>query len=65
MKPLDRILETAKAAPRHIVLAEGEDPRVVEMYGKINTQASLWMLVSGFAALFARARLRFLLRLPG
>jgi phosphate acetyltransferase len=30
MKPLDRILETAKSAPRHIVLAEGEDPRVVE-----------------------------------
>ena len=30
MKPLDRILETAKAAPRHIVLAEGEDPRIVE-----------------------------------
>jgi len=30
MKPLDRILEAAKAAPRHIVLAEGEDPRIVE-----------------------------------
>ncbi len=30
MKPLDRILEAAKAAPRHIVLAEGEDSRVVE-----------------------------------
>lgn len=30
MKPLDRILDAAKAAPRHIVLAEGEDPRVVE-----------------------------------
>ena len=30
MKPLDRIIETAKAAPRHIVLAEGEDPRIVE-----------------------------------
>lgn len=30
MKPLDRILETAKAAPRHIVLAEGEDPRIAE-----------------------------------
>lgn len=30
MKPLDRILETAKAAPRRIVLAEGEDPRIVE-----------------------------------
>lgn len=30
MKPLDRILEAAKAAPRHIVLAEGEDARVVE-----------------------------------
>lgn len=30
MKPLDRILEAAKAAPRRIVLAEGEDPRIVE-----------------------------------
>jgi phosphate acetyltransferase len=30
MKPLDRILEAAKAVPRHIVLAEGEDPRIVE-----------------------------------
>lgn len=30
MKPLDRILETAKASPRRIVLAEGEDPRIVE-----------------------------------
>lgn len=30
MKPLDRIREAAKAAPRRIVLAEGEDPRVVE-----------------------------------
>jgi phosphate acetyltransferase len=30
MKPLDRILETAKAGPRRIVLAEGEDPRIVE-----------------------------------
>ncbi|MCV9999769.1 phosphate acetyltransferase [Pararhizobium sp. YC-54] len=30
MKPLDHILEAARLAPRHIVLAEGEDPRVVE-----------------------------------
>ena len=30
MKPLDHILQAAKAAPRRIVLAEGEDPRVVE-----------------------------------
>lgn len=30
MKPLDRILQAAKAAPRRIVLAEGEDPRIVE-----------------------------------
>ncbi|MCR6497651.1 phosphate acetyltransferase [Shinella sp. CPCC 101442] len=30
MKPLDRILEAAKAAPRHIVLPEGEDARIVE-----------------------------------
>lgn len=30
MEQLDRILETAKSAPRHIVLAEGEDPRIVQ-----------------------------------
>ncbi|MGF7008551.1 phosphate acetyltransferase [Aminobacter sp. BE322] len=30
MKPLERILFSAKAAPRRIVLPEGEDPRVVE-----------------------------------
>jgi phosphate acetyltransferase len=30
MKPLDHILQAAKAAPRRIVLAEGEDPRIVE-----------------------------------
>ncbi|PRD55573.1 phosphate acetyltransferase [Phyllobacterium myrsinacearum] len=30
MKPLERILLAAKTAPRHIVLSEGEDPRVIE-----------------------------------
>jgi phosphate acetyltransferase len=30
MKPLDRIIETARQAPKRIVLAEGEDPRIVE-----------------------------------
>ena len=30
MKPLDRLIEKAKAAPRHIVLAEGTDPRVLD-----------------------------------
>lgn len=30
MKPLERIIETAKRAPKRIVLAEGEDPRIVE-----------------------------------
>jgi phosphate acetyltransferase len=30
MKPLDRIIETARATPARIVLAEGEDPRIVE-----------------------------------
>ena len=29
MKPLDRIIETARQAPKRIVLAEGEDPRIV------------------------------------
>lgn len=28
MKPLDRIYETCRAAPRHILLPEGEDPRI-------------------------------------
>ncbi|MDF3855906.1 phosphate acetyltransferase [Paracoccus sp. P2] len=30
MKPLDRIHETARALDRHIILAEGDDPRVAE-----------------------------------
>jgi phosphate acetyltransferase len=30
MKPLDRIIEAAKRAPRRIILAEGEDSRIVE-----------------------------------
>ncbi|AUH32092.1 phosphate acetyltransferase [Paracoccus tegillarcae] len=30
MKPLDRIFETARANPRHIILPEGDDPRVAE-----------------------------------
>jgi phosphate acetyltransferase len=30
MKPLERILATAKQAPKRIVLPEGEDPRIVE-----------------------------------
>lgn len=30
MKPLDHIISAAKAAPRHIVLAEGEDLRILD-----------------------------------
>jgi phosphate acetyltransferase len=30
MKPFDDLLERAKRDPRHVVLAEGEDPRVVD-----------------------------------
>lgn len=30
MKPLERIIATAQQAPRRIVLAEGEDPRIIE-----------------------------------
>jgi phosphate acetyltransferase len=30
MKPLDRIIEAARAKPKHIVMSEGEDPRIVE-----------------------------------
>jgi phosphate acetyltransferase len=30
MKPMDDLVDRAKADPRHIVLAEGEDPRVLE-----------------------------------
>jgi phosphate acetyltransferase len=30
MKPLERIIATAKQAPRRIVLPEGEDPRIIE-----------------------------------
>ncbi|MBK0024528.1 phosphate acetyltransferase, partial [Ochrobactrum sp. S46] len=30
MLPLERIFEKARSQPRHIVLAEGEDPRVIQ-----------------------------------
>ena len=30
MKPLERIIATAKQSPRRVVLAEGEDPRIAE-----------------------------------
>ena len=30
MKPLERIIEAARSDPRRIVMAEGEDPRIVE-----------------------------------
>jgi len=30
MKPLERIIEAARAGPKHIVMSEGEDPRVIE-----------------------------------
>lgn len=30
MKPLDKIFEAARANPRHIILPEGDDPRVAE-----------------------------------
>lgn len=30
MLPLEKIFEKARSQPRHIVLAEGEDPRVIQ-----------------------------------
>ncbi|AUH64227.1 phosphate acetyltransferase [Paracoccus zhejiangensis] len=35
MKPLDRIFETARSAPRHIILPEGDDPRVAEAAARL------------------------------
>ena len=35
MKPLDRILETARARQAHIILSEGRDPRVREAAARI------------------------------
>ncbi len=30
MLPLEKIFEKARSRPRHIVLAEGEDPRIID-----------------------------------
>lgn len=38
MKPLDRILENARANSRHIILPEGDDPRVVEAARRLTDQ---------------------------
>jgi len=35
MKPLDRIFDAARTRPRHIILPEGDDPRVVEAAAKL------------------------------
>lgn len=35
MKPLDRIFDTARANPRHIILPEGDDPRVAEAAARL------------------------------
>lgn len=38
MKPLDRIFETARANPRHILLPEGDDPRVAEAAARLTAE---------------------------
>ena len=38
MKPLERIFQTARAAQRHIILPEGDDPRVAEAAARIVEQ---------------------------
>lgn len=38
MKPLDLILQTARANPRHIILPEGQDPRVAEAARQLSEQ---------------------------
>lgn len=35
MKPLDRIMDAARAAPRHIILPEGDTPRVAEAAARL------------------------------
>ncbi|WP_265499669.1 phosphate acetyltransferase [Paracoccus beibuensis] len=38
MKPLDRLLAAARARPRHIILPEGQDPRVAEAAQRLTEQ---------------------------
>lgn len=38
MKPLDRILAAVRARPRHIILPEGGDPRVVEAAARMTAE---------------------------
>lgn len=38
MKPLDRIMAAARANPRHIILPEGEDPRIAEAARRLTDQ---------------------------
>lgn len=38
MKPLDRIYQTARANPRHIILSEGDDPRVAEAAARLTAE---------------------------
>lgn len=38
MKPLERIYQTAAANPRHIILPEGDDPRVAEAAQRLTAE---------------------------
>lgn len=38
MKPLDRILAAARAQPRHIILPEGDDPRVAQAAARLTAE---------------------------
>jgi phosphate acetyltransferase len=57
MKPLDRLIERAKAAPRHIVLAEGADPRVLDAAVRASSDGiALPVLIGDRAAIEAGLR---------
>ena len=38
MKPLDRIYQAARNTPRHIILPEGDDPRVAEAAARLTAE---------------------------
>lgn len=54
MKPLDRIIEAAKKAPKRIVLAEGEDPRIVAAAVRAQATGLAEIILIGNSAVIER-----------
>lgn len=54
MLPLEKIFEKARSKPRHIVLAEGEDPRIIDAALRAEREAIARITLLGSESVISR-----------